>query len=92
MSSRKAPAANSCIGDAVVNTGNLEHYSAALATIGNAPTTTGDILLYGCDVAQGDSGNEFITQLAAASGADVAASADLTGSAALGGDWMLEPT
>jgi len=77
-------------GDTVVNSGNLATYSEALATIGNALTETGDILLYGCNVAQGSTGQEFIAKFAAATGADVAASDDLTGNAAAGGDWMLE--
>ena len=78
------------LGDAVVNTGNLEQYKEALATIGSALTGNGDILLYGCNVAEGDGGQEFIAQLAAKTGADVAASDDLTGNAVLGGDWDLE--
>jgi hypothetical protein len=41
------------LGDAVVNTGNLEQFSAALATIGNALSESGDILLYGCTVRRG---------------------------------------
>jgi len=53
-------------------------------------TDSGDILLYGCDVAQGEIGQAFIEQLAQLTGADVAASTDLTGAAALGGDWVLE--
>ena len=48
------------LGDAVLNSGNLEQYNAALATIGNALTATGDILLYGCNVAQGEAGLQFI--------------------------------
>ena len=78
------------LGDAAVNSGNLEQYNEALATIGNVLTETGDILLYGCNVAEGDGGQAFITQLAAYTGADVAASTNLTGNAALGGDWVLE--
>jgi Domain of unknown function (DUF4347) len=49
-----------------------------------------DILLYGCDVAADAIGQGFVQQLAALTGADVAASSNLTGSAALGGDWTLE--
>ncbi|MEG3894105.1 MULTISPECIES: DUF4347 domain-containing protein [unclassified Microcoleus] len=45
-----------------------------------------DILLYGCEVAQGDKGNNFISKLSELTGADVAASEDLTGNAKLGGD------
>jgi hypothetical protein len=49
-----------------------------------------DLLLYGCDVAADTIGQGFVNQLAALTGADVAASSNLTGSAALGGDWVLE--
>jgi hypothetical protein len=49
-----------------------------------------DLLLYGCNVAADAIGQGFVQQLAALTGADVAASDDLTGSAALGGDWVLE--
>ena len=45
-----------------------------------------EILLYGCNVAQGDKGNNFISKLSEITGADVAASDDLTGNAKLGGD------
>jgi Domain of unknown function (DUF4347) len=49
-----------------------------------------DLLLYGCDVAADAIGQGFVQQLAALTGADVAASSNRTGSAALGGDWVLE--
>ncbi|WP_038914688.1 DUF4347 domain-containing protein, partial [Dickeya zeae] len=61
-----------------------------LTTIGQSLSDSGDILLYGCNVAQGTQGLTFISDLAALTGADVAASTDLTGSTALKGDWMLE--
>ncbi|MDX2216285.1 MAG: DUF4347 domain-containing protein [Oculatellaceae cyanobacterium bins.114] len=48
------------------------------------------ILLYGCNVAAGDAGAEFIEQLHALTGAAIAASKNLTGNKALGGDWQLE--
>ncbi len=47
-------------------------------------------MLYGCDVAADATGQSFVQQLAALTGADVAASTDLTGSSALGGIWSLE--
>ena len=49
-----------------------------------------DLLLYGCDVAASDDGRRFVDTLARLSGADVAASVDVTGARALGGDWNLE--
>ncbi|MEF8707541.1 MAG: DUF4347 domain-containing protein [Candidatus Accumulibacter propinquus] len=78
------------LGSTVLDQANLTGYSAALAQIGSALSDSGDLLLYGCNVAQGDSGQAFIEQLAAATGADVAASTNLTGATALGGDWVLE--
>jgi uncharacterized delta-60 repeat protein len=63
---------------------------AELAEIGHSLNAGGDLLLYGCDVAKGSDGAQFIAGLAAATGADVAASTDVTGAAAKGGDWTLE--
>jgi hypothetical protein len=78
------------IGSTVLNAGTMAAYSATLADIGSHLTSGADILLYGCDVAAGATGQQFIASLAAATGADVAASTDLTGAAAAGGDWVLE--
>jgi VCBS repeat-containing protein len=49
-----------------------------------------DILIYGCDFAAGSRGESAVVAFAAATGADVAASKDLTGAADLGGNWVLE--
>ncbi len=78
------------LGSTVLSSENIADYQAQLAEIGSHLTDNGDILLYGCDVAAGDAGQTFIAALADATRADVAASTDLTGSAALGGDWVLE--
>ncbi|NJM48527.1 MAG: DUF4347 domain-containing protein [Alkalinema sp. RU_4_3] len=56
----------------------------------NALTADADILLFGCEVAAGSLGRSFVQVLADLSGADVAASDDLTGNQRLGGDWDLE--
>ena len=78
------------LGNHPVTQYTLGDYGAALATIGAALTDAGDLLLYGCNVAQGEVGQSFIAQLATATGADVAASVDLTGAGILGGNWLLE--
>ena len=78
------------LGSTVLDGANLAAYGSQLADIGSALTLTGDILLYGCNVAQGNMGLQLITSLAQASGADVAASVNATGAAALGGDGVLE--
>jgi hypothetical protein len=63
---------------------------AELAGLGRALTADGDLLLYGCDVAAGSGGARLLDGIARATGADVAASTDLTGAARLGGNWTLE--
>ena len=78
------------LGSVTLNSENLNQYTQQLTTIGNALNENGDLLLYGCNVAQGETGKQFIQALAQITGADVAASDDLTGNTALGGDWVLE--
>lgn len=78
------------LGSTTLTTDNLQQYTSQLTTIGNALTATGDILLYGCNVAADTVGLDFINQFAALTSADVAASTDLTGATALGGNWVLE--
>ncbi len=51
-----------------------------------------DILLLGCDVAQGAKGQDFVQKLADVTRADISASVDDTGAAKLGGNWQLEYT
>jgi hypothetical protein len=50
----------------------------------------GDIFLYGCEIGKGDKGLAFVRALAMATGLDIAASDNLTGSDVEGGDWYLE--
>ncbi|MEP1209160.1 MAG: DUF4347 domain-containing protein, partial [Rhizobiaceae bacterium] len=65
-------------------------HAEALSQIGAALGEDGDILVYGCDFASGEVGKVVAKQLANATGADIAASSDLTGAAEQGGDWDLE--
>ncbi len=78
------------LGSSTLTTGSLKQYTSQLASIGSSLTATGDILLYGCNVAAGQSGLDFINLFSTLTSADVAASNDVTGSAALGGNWQLE--
>ncbi|MEM7047029.1 MAG: DUF4347 domain-containing protein, partial [Pseudomonadota bacterium] len=75
------------LGDTTLSLATLADHTATLRTIGEALSATGDIRFYGCDVGQD---RDFLQQLAAMTGADIAASSDLTGDPALGGDWDLE--
>ncbi|EIC22960.1 DUF4347 domain-containing protein [Thiorhodovibrio frisius] len=78
------------LGASTLDQASLAAQAEVLADIGASLSDQGDLLLYGCNVAQGEPGQTFITELAQLTGADVAASDDLTGAAALGGDWVLE--
>ena len=83
-------AGNLKLGSAILNSASLDQYSDALATLGSALSGSGDLLLYGCKVAEGHTGQSFIEALAAATRADISASTDLTGETSLGGNWRME--
>ncbi|HEX7970727.1 MAG TPA: DUF4347 domain-containing protein, partial [Thiobacillus sp.] len=78
------------LGSTYLDQDTLLERAAQLGTWGNSLSAEADILLYGCDVAAGTEGRAFVDTLAQLTGADVAASAGLTGSAKLGGDGVLE--
>jgi Ca2+-binding RTX toxin-like protein len=78
------------LGNAELNDATLADYADQIRGWKSALAEGGDLLLFGCDVAAGDFGKTFVSRLAELTGADVAASTDLTGNAALGGDWELE--
>ncbi|MDM3845348.1 MAG: DUF4347 domain-containing protein, partial [Aphanizomenon gracile PMC638.10] len=80
------------LGSTVLNSANLSSYKSQLQQWSQSLTATGDILLYGSNVAQGSAGKAFVQQISQLTGADVAASDDLTGNTASGGDWVLEYT
>ena len=78
------------IGNTWLNTDNIAEYSNSLGAWSNSFDANADILIYGCNLAETKIGEQFVNQLALLTGADVAASDDLTGHASLGGDWDLE--
>jgi CshA-type fibril repeat protein len=78
------------LGSTTLNSTNINSYQAQLAEIGKSLAPNGDILLYGCDVAEGASGVAFVNSVASLTHSTVAASTNDTGSAAKGGDWILE--
>ncbi|MEG3941640.1 DUF4347 domain-containing protein, partial [Microcoleus sp. S36b_A3] len=80
------------IGPAEFNLDNLETHSHQLQQWGKSLSKSASILLYGCNIAAGKSGLKFIQKISEFTGANIAASNNLTGSAALGGDWELEIT
>jgi hypothetical protein len=78
------------LGNTLLTGSTLGSYAAQFKSWSQALTDDADILLYGCDVAQGDQGRAFIQQFSQLTGADIAASNNLTGSSDAGGDWTLE--
>ncbi|MCP3998639.1 MAG: DUF4347 domain-containing protein, partial [bacterium] len=65
-------------------------YADLFARIGSSLDADADLLIYGCNFGEGIEGAQAAATLAALTGADVAASDDLTGHRSLGGDWDLE--
>lgn len=78
------------LGSTVLNQKTIAEYADSLKQWKTALTADADLLLYGCNVAAYPAGQAFVNQLSQLTDADVAASDDLTGNAALGGDWQLE--
>ena len=78
------------LGSLLLDAKNIDLHSGDLATIGAALKADGDILLYGCSVGATEAGKALLGDLAIATGADIAASSNLTGSTRWGGDWDLE--
>lgn len=80
------------LGGRWVDASTLADCADILARIGEALARGADILLYGCNTGAGPLGTNFVRTLAELTGADVAASNDVTGPASLDGDWDLEST
>ncbi|WP_116964862.1 DUF4347 domain-containing protein, partial [Fastidiosibacter lacustris] len=78
------------LGNEALSLDNIGDYAASLAQWGKALTDTGDILFYGCNVAEGQQGQAFVEALRSYTDADIAASIDTTASQDNGGDSILE--
>ncbi|MBM9518911.1 Ig-like domain-containing protein, partial [Desulforhopalus vacuolatus] len=81
---------NLYLGRDVVDIESMQAQKDVWIKIGQSLNETGDIFLYGCNVAEGEKGETFIQQLAEFSSADVAASTNSTGSGMPENDWVLE--
>ena len=78
------------LGKTTLDFDSLLKNASKIKSWGSALTDNADILIYGCEVAATQDGKSLVEALARLTGADVAASDDLTGAAQLGGDWDLE--
>ena len=78
------------LGSTTIDAGNLATYQSQFSSWAQNLSEDADILLYGCDVAGSLDGQWLVNQIGEWSGADIAASDDLTGHDSLGGDWEFE--
>src|SRR5574343_1442389 len=78
------------LGSEILNQDSFFHYEKELKSIGASLSDSGDLLLYGCNVGQGEVGENFVNYLASIPGADVSASENLTSSPSLIADLVLE--
>ncbi|MCT7956042.1 DUF4347 domain-containing protein [Laspinema palackyanum] len=78
------------LGTTQLDAETLDAYLPQWQNLRAALSEGADILLYGCNVGTSDAGITFLQKLAELTGADIAASDDLTGSAELNGNWTLE--
>ncbi len=67
------------LGSDTLDNNSLLRHAQAVAGWGDSLTRDADLLIYGCDLASTDEGQDFVLMLAQLTGADVAASDDLTG-------------
>ncbi len=78
------------LGNATLNQKTLSEYDGDLVAWRNSLSAGADILFYGCEVTGSGVGVLFASALGQLTGADIAASDDVTGSDQLHGNWTLE--
>ena len=78
------------IGDSQLNQNTLAQYSQEIASWSQSLTHDADFLIYGCNVAETQSGETFVNELSDLLDADISASNDVTGHQSLQGDWEFE--
>ncbi len=78
------------LGNASLSSESLATYADELSLWKNSLTSDADVFFYGCELAGDAQGEQLVGDIAQLTGADVAASDDLTGHHSLGGDWDLE--
>ncbi len=83
-------AGNVELGSSSLNLGNVSRYQDDLSSWASSLTEDADILFYGCELAGNQDGQELIEIVSRTTGADVAASTDLTGDSAENANWRLE--
>ncbi|MDJ0518458.1 MAG: DUF4347 domain-containing protein, partial [Trichodesmium sp. MO_231.B1] len=78
------------LGNSILKNDNIHQYTESIQKWGKCLSADGEILIYGCQVASGKEGREFVRQLHQLTRANIAASETLTGNVSKGGNWNLE--
>lgn len=78
------------LGNVELEAASLDTYRQDLARWQLLLPAGADLLLYGCEVGQGELGQAFLQALQHLTGADIAASTNSSGNLDQGGDWRLE--
>ena len=78
------------LGATQLNKTTLHDRKAEISGWKDSFTGGGDLLIYGCKLAETADGKSLVDSLSQLTATDVAASDDLTGNKLLGGDWELE--
>lgn len=78
------------LGNQILNKESIISQASEWLQIRQSLKQGADILLYGCKTGADTQGQALLNELAITTGADIAASDDITGSKSLGGDWDLE--
>ena len=85
-----ASAGHLVLGQEEINLDSLNRDQSFLQKWRSHLSPKADLLLYGCNLAENETGKVFIQQLHDLTGTDVQASTDITGNRELGGNWNLE--
>ncbi|MEG4634862.1 DUF4347 domain-containing protein, partial [Microcoleus sp. AR_TQ3_B6] len=75
------------LGTNTLNNSNIESFSPQLKQWRKALIPSADIIFYGCNIAAGDTGHQFLAQLHQLTGANIAANTNTTGNSERGGTW-----
>ena len=78
------------LGNSQLSNDSLAAFAGAISTWGDALSVDADLLFYGCNLAASSDGVQLVESLHTLTKRDVAASDDISGHDALGGDWDLE--
>ena len=78
------------LGSSIINNDSFADQADTFSQWGNALAVDGDLLFYGCNLAETSEGQQLVASIASATNADVGASENRTGHASLNADWQLE--